>query len=57
MTCTVAAVISFLGVMPAKGTVIIVPRSSLDQYTAVQVAKAKLCAARYGIHYRIDEDR
>ena len=55
-TCTVATIVSLLGSMPPPGTVIIIPRSAVAQYTAVQQLKAKLCARRYGIQWRIDEN-
>lgn len=56
-TCTVAAIISLLGSMPPKGTVITVPRSSIAQYSIADQVKAKLCARRYGIRWRIDETK
>lgn len=56
-TCTVAAIVSMLGSMPPPGTVITVPRSKVSEYTTVQQIKAKVCAKRYGIQWRIDEDR
>lgn len=55
--CTVAAIVALLGSMPPKGTVIIIPRSAVSQYTIAQQFKAKMCARRYGIQWRIDEDR
>lgn len=55
MTCTVAAIVAFLGAMPPKGTVITIPRSAVAQYSTVQQIKAKACALRYGIRWRIDE--
>lgn len=54
--CTVAAIVSVLGSMPPPGTVITVPRSQVQQMTVAQQLKAKLCAARYGIKWRINED-
>lgn len=57
MTCTVAAIVSLLGYMPPKGTEIVIPRSAVAQYSTVQQIKARICARRYGIKYRIDEDR
>ncbi len=56
-TCTVAAIVAVLGQMPPKGTEIVVPRSAVAQYTITQQIKAKLCARRYGIQWRIDETR
>lgn len=57
MTCTVAAVIALLGYMPPKGTVIIIPRSQVKQYSVLDQVKAKLCARRHGIAWRIDETK
>lgn len=57
MVCTVAAIVSMLGSMPPKGTVISIPRSQVAQYSVAQQLKAKLCARRYGIQWRIDEDK
>ncbi len=56
MTCTIAAIIAVLGRMPPPGTVITVPRSAVAQYSRLDQVKAKLCAKKYGIQYRIDED-
>ncbi len=53
--CTIAAIISVLGYMPPKGTVITVPRSAVSQWSVAHQVKAKLCARKYGIQYRIDE--
>lgn len=53
--CTVAAIVSMLGAMPPKGTVISVPRSTVSQYSVTQQIKARLCAKRYGIQWRINE--
>ena len=57
MTCTVAAIIAMLGQMPPKGTVITIPRSAVSQYSVMAQVKAKLCAHRYGIKWRIDETK
>lgn len=57
LTCTIAAVIAFLGYMPPKGTEIIVPRSEVAKYSMAQRVKARLCAAKHGIKWRIDEGR
>jgi hypothetical protein len=57
MICTVAAIAALLGSMPPKGSEIVVPRSALNHYSAVQQFKARLCARRYGIKWRIDETR
>ena len=57
MTCTAAAIIAFLGYMPPKGTEIIIPRSAVLHYTIPQQVKARICAARHGIRWRIDESR
>lgn len=57
MTCTVAAIVALLGYMPPKGTEIVIPRSAVSQYSTVQQIKARICARRYGIKYRIDEGR
>lgn len=57
MTCTVAAIIATLGYMPPKGTEIVIPRSQVEQFSTTQQIKARLCARRYGIQYRIDETR
>lgn len=57
MTCTAAAIIAFLGYMPPKGTVITVPRSQVSQLTKSQQLKAKVCARRYGVRWRIDESK
>lgn len=56
-TCTVAAIISFLGAMPPKGTVVTVPRSQVAQMSTMDQLKAKACARRYGIRWTIDETR
>ena len=45
MTCTAAAIISLLGYMPPAGTVISVPASQTKQYTRLEIAAAKACAA------------
>lgn len=55
--CTVAAVVAFLGFMPPKGTQIIVPRSQLSQYTHAQQSLARRCAGKYGIQWKVDEER
>ncbi len=55
--CTIAAIISVLGYMPPKGTVITVPRSAVSQLTYADQMKARLCARKYGIQYRIDEGK
>lgn len=55
MTCTAAAIIAFLGYMPPRGTEIIVPHSALEQYSFVQRAKARTCAARHGIKWRVTQ--
>ncbi len=55
MTCTLAAIVYFLGSMPEPGTVITVPRSSVARMTITQQAKARMCARKYGIQWRIDE--
>lgn len=55
--CTVAAIISMLGSMPPKGTVITLPRSALSQYSTVEQTAAKLCARRYGIKWKIEDDK
>lgn len=57
MTCTVAAIVALLGYMPPEGTVITIPRSALSQYSAIQQSRAKVCAWRHGIRWKIDEDR
>lgn len=57
MTCTAATIAFFLGWMPPKGTVISVPRSQIAQLSITQQWKAKACAARYGIRWRIDETK
>lgn len=57
MTCTVAAIIAFLGYMPPKGTEIIVPKSAVVHLTTTQKLKARVCARRHGIRWRIDETR
>lgn len=57
MICTVATVVYFLGHMPPRGTVISVPRSQVEQYTPRQIARAKGCAGKFGISWRIDETR
>lgn len=57
IACTVAAIVSMLGSMPPKGTVISVPRSAVSQYSVTQQIKARICARRYGIQFRIDEER
>lgn len=57
MTCTVAAIVSFLGYMPPRGTVIDIPRSRVNTYSVIQQDEAKQCAKKYGIVLRIDEAR
>ena len=57
MTCTVAAIISFLGYMPPKGTEIVIPRSQVNTLSQSEQASAKRCANRHGIVWRIDEGR
>lgn len=57
MTCTAAAIIALLGYMPPKGTVIIVPRSAVRQYSTFDQVKAKLCARRHGIKWHIDDSK
>lgn len=57
MTCSVAAIIAFLGYMPTKGAVVTVPRSTVSQMSVYQQTKATLCAARYGIKWKIQEGR
>lgn len=57
MTCTVAAIVALLGAMPPKGTVITVPRSAIAHYTTTQIVKAKVCALRHGIRWKIEEDK
>lgn len=57
VTCSVAAIIAFLGYMPAKGDVAAVPRSTVNQLTVFQQVKARACAARYGIKWKIQEGR
>ncbi len=46
-----------LGAMPPKGTVIAVPRSAVSQYSYTDQVKAKLCARRYGIRWKIEDDK
>jgi hypothetical protein len=53
MTCTVAAIVSFLGYMPPRGTEIIIPKAQASQYTMAQQWKAKACAAKHGIRWRV----
>lgn len=57
MICTAAAIAWMLGAMPARGTVVTVPRTQLAMYTKAKQDKAKACAAKYGIQWRIDESR
>lgn len=57
LTCTAAAIIAFLGWMPPKGTVITVPRSALKEISRLDQAKAKLCAMRHGIRWKIEDDK
>lgn len=57
MTCTVAAIIATLGYMPPQGTEIVIPRSAIVQMSATKQIKARICARRYGIKWRIDETR
>lgn len=56
MSCTVAAIVSLLGYMPPKGTVISVPASQVQKYSNVKIAAAKACANRYGIKWQIVDD-
>lgn len=55
--CTVAAIVAFLGFMPPKGTEIVIPRSQVRSYSQAQQSRARRCAARHGIAWRIDETR
>jgi hypothetical protein len=55
MICTVAAIVAFLGYMPPRGTVINVPRSAASQYTPRQIDRAKACANKHGILWRIED--
>lgn len=57
MSCTAAAIIALLGYMPPKGTVITVPRSAISSYTRMDITKAKVCALRHGIRWKIEEDK
>lgn len=57
MVCTVAAIVTWLGYMPPKGTVITVPRSKVIELSPAQKAKAERCASKYGIAWRVDEAR
>lgn len=54
MTCTVAAIISFLGYMPPKGTEIVIPRAAYEQMTSAHRVKAQLCARKHGIKWRVE---
>lgn len=53
MICTTATIVYLLGSMPPKGTVVSVPRSALAHYTSRQIERAKACAGKYGIRWRI----
>lgn len=55
--CTVAAIVLMLGAMPPRGTVIEIPRSQINSYSPHAQEKAKKCAAKYGIKWRIDESK
>ncbi len=55
MLCTVAAIVSFLGYMPPRGTVITVPRLRLIELSPAHKAKAERCANKYGIVWTVDE--
>lgn len=57
MTCSVAAIIAFLGYMPPKGAVVVIPRSTISQMSVYQKVRARLCAERYGIKWKIQEGR
>lgn len=58
MTCTVAAIVALLGYMPERGgEPVIIPRSRIAQYSWSYQLKARICARRYGIRWRIAEDR
>lgn len=54
MICTAAAIVHFLGYLPAPGAVVAIPASQLAHYSRVELAAAKLCARRYRINWRID---
>lgn len=55
MVCTVAAIVYLFGYMPPPGTVITVPKTTVDNLTPLQRAKAERCARKYGIQWRIAE--
>lgn len=57
MTCTAAAIIALLGYMPPAGTVITIPRSAISQYSTVQQIKARMCARRHGIRWKIEDEK
>lgn len=53
MSCTVAAIVAFLGYMPPKGTEIVIPQEYAARYSTVDRLKAMACARRHGIRWRI----
>lgn len=50
--CTVAFIVHLLGYMPEPGTVIIVPKQYVAQYSPSYKARAIKCANRYGIELK-----
>lgn len=56
-SCTAAAIVAALGTMPPPGTVISVPASAVAEKSRAEISHAKACARRYGIRWRIVEDR
>lgn len=50
------AIIAALGFVPAPGYVVNVPRAEYQKATLTERAKAKTCAALYGIKWRIVKD-
>lgn len=57
MICSVAAFVWFLGYMPPQGTVIAVPRSRVAPLTEQQRKRGEACARKYGIRWKIEEDK
>jgi hypothetical protein len=51
--CTLAAIVGVLGFTPARGAVVDVPAAVVAQHSRLEVAYAKACARRFGIHWRI----
>ena len=52
--CTAATIVHFLGYMPEKGVTITIQRSTLAPYSERQIERAKRCATKHNIKWRIE---